>query len=127
MAGDKQAPYIPQVRMFRDWLRANRGLDFKDYDELWRWSVTDLEAYWQAVWDCYGIHSPTPHSSVLAENKMPGARWFEGARVNYAQQVLRHVQPAHAAGFAAILSHDEESLAAGRPAREMSWPDWTRS
>ena len=126
MAGDKQAPYIPQVRMFRDWLRANRGLDFKDYDELWRWSVTDLEAYWQAVWDCYGIHSPTPHSSVLAENKMPGARWFEGARVNYAQQVLRHVQPAHAAGFAAILSHDEESLAAGRPAREMSWPELHR-
>lgn len=120
------APYIPQVRLYRDWLRTQRGLDFKDYDALWRWSVTDLDAYWQSIWDCYGVYSPTPHSAVLADNRMPGARWFPGAQLNYAQQVLRHVKPAHAAGFPAIVSHDERSLAAGEPARELSWPELQR-
>ncbi len=121
-----QAPYIPQVRLYRDWLRTQRGLDFKDYDALWRWSVTDLDAYWQSIWDCYSVYSPTPHTAVLADNRMPGARWFPGARVNYAQQVLRHVQMADAAGFPAIVSHNEESLAAGLPAQEMGWPELQR-
>ncbi|MEK9950637.1 MAG: acetoacetate--CoA ligase [Curvibacter sp.] len=119
-------PYIPQVRLYRDWLRAQRGLDFPDYDALWRWSVTDLDAYWQSIWDCYGVYSPTPHTAALADNRMPGARWFPGAQLNYAQQVLRHVQPAHAAGFPAIVSHDERSLAAGAPARELAWPELQR-
>ncbi|MCZ8252797.1 MAG: acetoacetate--CoA ligase [Hylemonella sp.] len=119
-------PYIPQVRLYRDWLRTQRGLDFPDYDALWRWSVTDLDAYWQSIWDCYGVYSPTPHSAVLADNRMPGARWFPGAQLNYAQQVLRHAQPAHAAGFPAIVSHDERSLAAGAPARELAWPELQR-
>jgi acetoacetyl-CoA synthetase len=122
----RHPPYIPQVRLYRDWLRVQRGLDFKDYDALWRWSVTDLDAYWQSIWDCYSVHSPTPHSAVLAENRMPGARWFPGAQLNYAQQVLRHAQPAHAAGFPAIVSHDERSLAAGEPARELAWPELQR-
>lgn len=121
-----QAPYIPQVRLYRDWLRTQRGLDFPDYDALWRWSVTDLDAYWQSIWDCYGVYSPTPHTAVLADNRMPGARWFPGAQLNYAQQVLRHAQPAHAAGFPAIVSHDERSLAAGEPARELAWPELQR-
>jgi acetoacetyl-CoA synthetase len=120
------APYIPQVSLYRDWLRTQRGLDFRNYEELWRWSVMDLDAYWQSIWDCYGVHSPTPHTAALADNRMPGARWFPGARVNYAQQVLRHVQPAHEAGFPAIVSHDEHSLAAGEPARELAWPELQR-
>ena len=119
-------PYIPQVRLYRDWLRTQRRLDFKSYDELWRWSVTDLEAYWQSIWDCYSVYSPTPYTAVLASNRMPGASWFPGAQLNYAQQVLRHVQPAHAAGFPAIVSHNERSLAAGWPAQEMSWPELQR-
>ncbi|MCA3239380.1 MAG: acetoacetate--CoA ligase [Curvibacter sp.] len=119
-------PYIPQIRLYQDWLRTQRGLDFSAYDALWRWSVTDLDAYWQSIWDCYGVYSPTPHTAVLAENRMPGARWFPGARVNYAQQVLRHVEPAHAAGFPAIVSHDEASLARGAPVGELSWPELQR-
>jgi acetoacetyl-CoA synthetase len=119
-------PYVPQIRLYQDWLRTRRGLDFSSYDELWRWSVTDLDAFWQSIWDCYGVYSPTPHTAVLAENRMPGARWFPGARVNYAQQVLRHVPAAHAAGFPAIVSHDEHSLARGAPASELSWPELQR-
>ncbi len=121
-----QAPYIPQIRLYQNWLREQRGLAFDSYDALWRWSVTDLDAFWQSIWDCYGVHSPTPHQAALADNRMPGARWFPGAQVNYVQQVLRHAQMAHAAGFPAIVSHNEQSLAAGEPARELSWPELQR-
>jgi acetoacetyl-CoA synthetase len=121
-----QAPYIPQIRLYQNWLREQRGLVFDSYGALWRWSVSDLEAFWQSIWDCYGVYSPTPHAAALAENRMPGARWFPGAQVNYVQQVLRHAQMAHAAGFPAIVSHNEQSLAAGEPARELSWPELQR-
>ena len=115
------APYVPQIRRYQDWLRATRGLAFPDYQSLWEWSVRDLGAFWQSIWDYYGMQSPTSHRQVLAEESMPGARWFEGAQVNYARQVLRHVEPAHAAGFPAIISRNE----AGEH-RELSWPELRR-
>ena len=45
------APYIPQIRLYQNWLREQRGLEFSDYDALWRWSTTDLDAFWQSIWD----------------------------------------------------------------------------
>lgn len=123
MASSITPPFIPQITLYRDWLRQTRGLVFDSYDALWRWSVTDLDAFWQSIWDYFDLQSPTPHTCVLAENKMPGAHWFPGAQFNYAQQALRHEAPAHAAGFPAIISHNEQSLAAGEPARELSWPE----
>ena len=74
------APYIPQIRLYQNWLREQRGLEFSDYDALWRWSITDLDAFWQSIWDYFDLQSPTPHSAVLAHNRMPGAQWFPGAR-----------------------------------------------
>jgi len=121
-----KATYIPQIRLYQNWLREQRGLSFDDYDALWRWSVTDLNGFWQSIWDCYGLHSPTRHTASLAENRMPGARWFPGAQVNYAQQVFRHVEMAHGAGLPAIVSHNENSLAVGEQARELSWPELQR-
>ncbi len=114
-------PFVPQIRRYQDWLQTQRGLAFDSYDALWRWSVHDLDAYWQSVWDFYEMQSPTPHDAVLADRRMPGARWFPGAQVNYAQQVLRHADAAHAAGLPAIVSHDERSLGQRAP-REISWP-----
>jgi acetoacetyl-CoA synthetase len=122
MAKHPIPPYNPQIRLYQDWLRKQRGLAFDSYDVLWRWSVTDLNAFWQSVWDYFDLQSPTPHAAALAENKMPGARWFPGAQLNYAQQVLRHVDAAHAAGFPALISHNEKSLAQGAAASELSWP-----
>ena len=116
-----RAPHIPQIRLYQDWLRETRGLSFDDYDALWRWSVTDLPAFWQSVWDYFDLQSPTPHACVLAGDKMPGARWFEGAKFNYLQQIFRNVEPAHATGFAAIVSRNERGLH-----REMSWPELRR-
>ena len=116
------APYVPQIRLYQNWLKTSRGLSFDSYDALWRWSVVDLDGFWQSIWDYFEMQSPTPHTAVLAENRMPGASWFPGAQVNYAQQVFRHVEAAAAAGLPAIMSHNEHSLAAGELARELSWP-----
>ena len=118
--------YIPQLRLYQNWLAAERGLSFDSYDALWRWSTSDLDGFWQSIWDFFALQSPTPHTAVLASHKMPGAQWFPGAQVNYAQQVLRHVDAAHAAGFSAILSHNERSLASGAAHRELSWPELRR-
>jgi acetoacetyl-CoA synthetase len=116
------APYTPQIQLYQDWLRAERGLTFETYDALWLWSTTDLDAFWQSIWDYFGLQSPTPHSAALAVNRMPGASWFPGAQVNYVQQVFRHVEAAHAAGLPAIVSHNERSLAAGESPQAMDWP-----
>ena len=113
--------FIPQIRLYQDWLRSTRGLSFENYGALWRWSTSDLDAFWQSLWDYFELQSPTPHSAVLARNVMPGAQWFPGAQVNYARQVLRHVQPAHAAGMMAVVSRNEQGLH-----RELSWPDLQR-
>ena len=117
--------WIPQSRLYQNWLAAERGLTFDNYDALWRWSTTDLDGFWQSIWDFFALQSPTAHSAVLASRSMPGAQWFPGARVNYAQQVFRHVGAAHAAGLPAILSHNEKSLADGAH-RELSWPELQR-
>ncbi|MDR2299698.1 MAG: acetoacetate--CoA ligase [Comamonas sp.] len=120
-ASPNTAPHIPQIRLYQNWLRETRGLSFADYDALWRWSTSNLDAFWQSIWDYFDLQSPTPHSAVLARNTMPGAQWFPGAQVNYVQQVLRHVQPAHAAGMPAVISRNEQGLQ-----RELSWPELQR-
>jgi acetoacetyl-CoA synthetase len=107
--------------LYQRWLHETRGLSFADYDALWRWSTSDLDAFWQSIWDYFDLQSPTPHSAVLAGNTMPGAQWFPGAQVNYVRQVLRHVQPAHAAGMPAVISRNELGLQ-----RELSWPELQR-
>ncbi len=121
MRETSRPPFIPRIRLYQDWLRERHGLVFDNYDALWRWSTTELDAFWQSIWDYFELQSPTKHSAVLARNVMPGAVWFPGAQVNYAQQVFRHVAPAHAAGLPAIISRNEK----GRP-RELAWPELRR-
>jgi acetoacetyl-CoA synthetase len=77
------------VTAFIEWLARERGKNFADYSALWRWSVEDLEGFWQALWDYFQIQSSTPPTRVLGRRGMPGAQWFPGARLNYAQHVLR--------------------------------------
>jgi acetoacetyl-CoA synthetase len=113
--------YTPQIRLYQTWLQQQRGLQFNDYDALWRWSTMDLNAFWQSIWDYFDLQSPTLHTAVLVHNVMPGARWFEGAQFNYAHQVFRHVDAAHAAGLPAIISRDERGNH-----RELSWPELKR-
>jgi len=112
---------VPQIRLYQDFLRETRGLAFGDYGALWRWSVTDLSAFWQSIWDYFGVESPAPHTHVIAQETMPGTQWFEGAQVNYAQQIFRHVDAAERAGLPAIVSRNEKGQA-----RELSWPELKR-
>jgi acetoacetyl-CoA synthetase len=77
------------VGSYLEGLRRTRGLDFETYDALWTWSVTDLEDFWSSVWDWLEIDARTPPNSVLSDRRMPGARWFPGAMLNYAEHALR--------------------------------------
>jgi acetoacetyl-CoA synthetase len=70
------------------WLRERRGLRFGSYDELWDWSVDDLDGFWASIWEFFEVGGPAP-SPALAERRMPGARWFPGATLNHAELSLR--------------------------------------
>lgn len=110
-----------QLTRFMRWLRKERGLAFDDYDALWRWSVTELDAFWDAVRAYFDIRFDTPAHTVLAGRRMPGARWFEGATLNYAQQVFRHAGEGQARHRAAIRHAGET-----QPLAELSWGDLER-
>ena len=78
-----------RIGRFADWLAAERSAPTGNYDELWRWSVDELEAFWLSIWDFFAVTSEAPHGEVLPERVMPGARWFAGARLNWAEHALR--------------------------------------
>jgi acetoacetyl-CoA synthetase len=96
---------------FAKWLVRKRGMQFETYDALWQWSVTELEEFWQAMWDYFGIESSAPHTRVLGKRTMPGAEWFPGARLNYAQHILRNER----AGIDALLFMSETAPLTGVP------------
>jgi acetoacetyl-CoA synthetase len=73
---------------FMCWAGARRGRAFADYDELWRWSVTELEDFWAAIWEFCGVRASRSYDRVLDSRRMPGARWFAGAELNYAENLL---------------------------------------
>jgi acetoacetyl-CoA synthetase len=71
-----------------EWLVRERGLKFATYQDLWRWSVTDLDAFWSSIWDFFKIRSSRRYERALALDAMPGASWFPGAELNYAEHAL---------------------------------------
>ena len=82
------APDGSEIARFLDWLRRERGLAFDAYDELHRWSVDDLEGFWSAVAEFYAVRFATPPERVLGRREMPGAEWFPGATLNYAEHAV---------------------------------------
>jgi acetoacetyl-CoA synthetase len=77
-----------EIGRYLGWLRDERGRELADYDALSRWSVADLEGFWGSIWDFFGVRAHTPYERVLAKRDMPGAEWFPGARLNYAEHAL---------------------------------------
>ncbi|WP_130510820.1 acetoacetate--CoA ligase [Krasilnikovia cinnamomea] len=71
------------------WLRAERGVQADDYAALWQWSVTDLPAFWRSIWDYFEVIAHTEPTATLPDQTMPGAPWFPGATLNWAEHVLR--------------------------------------
>jgi len=77
-----------RLREYMRWLADERGLQFDDYDALWRWSVTDLEGFWSSIWDFFGVQADGGYERALGSREMPGAEWFSGASLNYAEHVF---------------------------------------
>jgi acetoacetyl-CoA synthetase len=77
-----------EIGRYMNWLRDERGRELGSYDELWRWSVDDLEGFWASIWDFFGIRAHAPYERVLGSREMPGAQWFPGARLNYAEHLV---------------------------------------
>ena len=83
---------IQATRMYRFMKRINQryDTDFDRYADLYQWSVDHIPEFWQEMWEEAGIVASTPYSAVVDDlSKMPGARWFEGARLNFAENLLR--------------------------------------
>src|SRR5690606_26044103 len=78
---------------YRQWLKATRNIEFDSYQALRRWSLDHLDDFWQSIWDYFKIESSTPPTAVLGRREMPGADWFPGARLNWAQHILRQEKP----------------------------------
>src|SRR5690554_4355024 len=89
---------------FRTWLRDTRNLQFDTHQALRRWSVEHIDDFWQAIWDYFKIDASTPATQVLGKRTMPGADWFPGSKLNYAQHILRHEKP----GQTALLYASEQ-------------------
>ena len=96
---------------FLRWLERERGLVFADYAALHRWSVNDIDAFWRSIFDYFDVRSSTPVGAVLGRREMPGAEWFPGVRLNYAEHVLRNAR----AGADALLFLDETHPLEGLP------------
>jgi acetoacetyl-CoA synthetase len=103
-----------RISDYMEWLKAEKDLSFGNYNELWDWSVTDLEGFWATVWEYCGIKASKPYERVLGKREMPGAEWFPGAELNYAEHVLRHA--AYRPDEPAILHQSEV-----RPLGEVNW------
>jgi len=93
---------------FARWL----GKGDLSYDALWQWSVDDLEGFWAAVWEFFDVQASEPYERVLGSRAMPGAEWFVGSRLNYAEHVFRGKDP----GAVAIRATSEDA-----PLREVTW------
>jgi acetoacetyl-CoA synthetase len=95
---------------FSRWVEERRGERFDDYAALWRWSVEDLEGFWAAVWDFAGVRAHTPYERVLGRREMPGAEWFTGATLNYAEHVLAAARPGEPAIIGRSQTRDDVVL-----------------
>ncbi|WP_247236026.1 acetoacetate--CoA ligase [Telluribacter sp. SYSU D00476] len=81
------------LKKYMDWLFVKKGLYFRDYHDLWEWSVTDIEDFWESIWQYFQIKSHDIYLDVLRRsdsNDMIGTRWFSRATLNYAEHVFRN-------------------------------------
>jgi acetoacetyl-CoA synthetase len=101
-----------ELTRFARWLAAERGVETEGYRELWQWSVDNLEDFWRAIWDYFEVISEAPPERVLGSRGMPGAEWFPGTRLNYAEHVFR----GHEDSELAILAASEL-----RPLEPTTW------
>ena len=81
------------ITRYLRWLEHTHNRVYESYAELWAWSATDIEAFWASIWEFFDVHSYAPYQAVLGRAEMPGAAWFPGARLNYAEHIFRSAAP----------------------------------
>jgi len=77
------------LKQFELWLQKEKGVNFNNYEELWQWSIDEIEDFWENIAQYFGVVFHTPYQQVLDTREMPGAKWFEGATLNYAEHIFR--------------------------------------
>ena len=97
---------------YMKWLAEHRHLHFETYDQLWQWSIDHIDDFWQSLWTYFDIMSDGFFENVRSGNEMPGIKWFEGSKLNYAEHVFRNFQTDHTA-----IIHASEK----RPIQKISW------
>ena len=107
-----------RITDFRAWLSRTRGLNFENYEALWRWSVDDIESFWQAIFEYFPLITHSPHRQVLERRVMPGAKWFDGATINYAEHLLAAARREDASTRVALVSESELA-----PRAELKWSE----
>jgi acetoacetyl-CoA synthetase len=100
------------ITKYTRWLEERTGRAFPSYASLWRWSTEDVEGFWESVWEYFEVWSSTPYRRVLS-GKMPGARWFEGAQLNYAEHVFRNRYDGDVALVVAAEGDEDSSVTWG--------------
>jgi acetoacetyl-CoA synthetase len=105
------------ITKYIHWLKINKKLEFNDYDSLWKWSVDEIESFWQSLWQFFEIKASKPYRSILSQRKMPGAQWFQGSELNYAEHVFLHMSTERPA-----LMFQSEN----KPLIEISWEELHR-
>ncbi|HEX6797582.1 MAG TPA: acetoacetate--CoA ligase [Ktedonobacterales bacterium] len=105
------------MRDFMRWLAEHKGLRFEEYPALWEWSAANPGPFWEALWRFWDVKSSAPYTAPLEHPQMPGARWFSGARLNYAEHVFRNASADRPA-----LIYESEL----RPLGEVSWAELER-
>ena len=78
------------ITRYQEWLSRERGLTFDDYAALWQWSVDDIDGFWSSIAEFFDVRFERPGSGVLGDRSMPGASWFPGSRLSYAEHIFRH-------------------------------------
>jgi acetoacetyl-CoA synthetase len=106
-----------RLARYQAWLSEHNGVHTRTYDELWRWSIGDLDGFWQSIWTHFDVMADGSPEPVLAERRMPHAQWFPNARLNYAEHIFRNATTERPA----ILAHREEA-----PLQTISWADLER-
>ncbi len=106
---------------YMQWLRREKQLSFDDYHALWQWSIDHIADFWESLWQYLDIRASSPYTRVLDEEKMPGAKWFEGARLNLTEQVFRFHCGEQESARPAIIAKSEL-----RPLTEISWGELRR-
>lgn len=102
---------IQQSRLwdFMGWVRDNHGVEATTYRDIWKWSVDDVSAFWTAVTEYFGVIGENLTGPALVSDDMPGAAWFPEARLNFAENLLRHARNPKLANEVAIQAIDEDN------------------